>query len=378
MRFRMIQVFASLAALILAATAGQARAQSFAVAIPAPATRLAAVGDTVYVEDFNGDGVVDARDAVWLLRHIAESPDDISCDYNRDGRVNVGDVLALIKNINVGRLTPLIPHAGKYPLMGRVVEGGAGVAWITISIRGESVDTSVQTSELGMYKLENLESGRYTLRPSRNNYRFVPDSLIVSVEGDTLFVPDIQATFSGYAVNGTVLLDTVGTVGLAEVSIRITGPGKDTTVTSDGLGKYRVVGLSAGDYVFRPQKEYYTFNPDSLIVTVRAGQSTVVPEFKAKFSNPSQITMRRIGGRVWCSSGGISNVRIIIKSAQNEYSTLSNQDGYYSVMVPEGRYSVIPVFSIGYAFNPIQYDATITGSDLLDLNFFMYGLESLP
>lgn len=67
-------------------------------------------------EDIDGDGRVDIRDAVALLRLGAASPGDPWVDLDRDGRFTSRDVLTLLLRIRSGTFTPL---TGVLPDLGR-------------------------------------------------------------------------------------------------------------------------------------------------------------------------------------------------------------------------------------------------------------------
>jgi len=46
--------------------------------------------------DFNADGAVDSGDIISLLNHLRNNPGDPAADFNRDGRANVLDALAMV------------------------------------------------------------------------------------------------------------------------------------------------------------------------------------------------------------------------------------------------------------------------------------------
>ncbi len=356
-----------------------AAAQSFVVPIyakksAAAPVRLAANVDTTYVEDFNEDGVVDLQDVIWLRRNGMVDSMHTRCDYLRDGRFDLLDVMNLMVNIRLGNLTMVIRGNGVYPLMGRVMDGAVGLSGVHIYVRGTELDTALLTNTLGMFRLEGMKNGDYVVRAARGNYKINPDSLNVTIKGDSLMIPDIMAVYSGYGVLGKVTLDSVG---LPMVSMRIKGGTVDTAVVTDGAGKYRIIGLLAGTYVLRPSLQYYTFTPDSMVLVVGAGQTVSVPDIKAKFNNPTQITLRKISGRITCSSGGISNIPVyLFDGSGKSIHTLSDQTGSFYFLVPDGKYTILPFAYIGYAYNPVSYEATVAGFDVAGVMFFMYGVES--
>ncbi|MBN2288554.1 MAG: dockerin type I repeat-containing protein [Candidatus Glassbacteria bacterium] len=60
-----------------------------------------------YREDFNRDGRVNITDVISLLLLGVASPGDPRADYNGDGRYSVTDAVAMLINIMAGKLTPL-------------------------------------------------------------------------------------------------------------------------------------------------------------------------------------------------------------------------------------------------------------------------------
>ena len=64
----------------------------------AASTSLAAKIDTTYVEDYNGDRLIDMQDVLWLIRNGMKAHADSVCDYNRDGRFSLMDVMVLLVN----------------------------------------------------------------------------------------------------------------------------------------------------------------------------------------------------------------------------------------------------------------------------------------
>ncbi len=340
----------------------------------AASTSLAAKIDTTYVEDYNGDRLIDMQDVLWLIRNGMKAHADSVCDYNRDGRFSLMDVMVLLVNIRQGRLTPVI-HGGVYLIKGRVMDGAVGLSDVSVSVRGTGFDTTFMTNNAGAFRLTGVENGAYRVLLYKRNYRFTPDSLNVTVNGDSLIIPNIPAVYSGYGVVGRVF--DQDSVGLAMVGIRVVGAGRDTTVYTDGEGRYRVVSsFSAGVYVLRPSREYYTFTPDSLVLNMGSVLTIDAPLIKAKFNNPAQITLHKITGRVSCTSGGLGNIQVfLIDDKGQQTKTLTDGFGSFYFLVPDGHYVVVPMAFIGYAYNPLSYDLMITGYDVTNISFFQYGVE---
>ena len=82
-----------------------------------------------------------------------------------------------------------------------------------------------------------------------------------------------QQTFT---ITGTV---TANGQGLADVTMVLGGAQADTTTTAEN-GEYTFTALPEGTYTVTPERESYTFAPDSLTITFPT-TGTVVPVFEA-------------------------------------------------------------------------------------------------
>lgn len=345
-----------------------------AQAAPAAASQLAAKVDTTYVEDYNNDRLMDMQDVFWLIRNGMTVHADSLCDYNRDGRFSLMDVMALLVNIRQGRLTPVL-HGGVYLIKGRVMDGTAGLIDVKVTVRGMGLDTSLTTNNAGAFRLTSVENGSYRLLFYKRNYRFTPDSMNVTVKGDSLIIPNIPAVYSGYGVVGRIF--NQDSVGLPMVGVHVVGMGRDTTVFSDYEGRYRIVSsFTAGVYILRPSREYYTFTPDSLVLSMGSVLTIDAPLIMAKFNNPTQVTLHKISGRITCTSGGLGNIQVfLIDEKGQQTKTLTDGFGSFSFLAPDGRYVLAPMAYIGYAYNPMSYDVLVNGFDLTNISFFQYGVE---
>jgi len=94
----------------------------------------------------------------------------------------------------------------------------------------------------------------------------------------------------------------------------------------------------------------------------------------------STVKTYTISGYVFCTGGLIENVKIMLVtwSGITLATTQTYTGGYYSFQVPEGSYLIVPVEVAGYGFNPPSFGITVSKYDIQFLNFFVYGIESLP
>jgi hypothetical protein len=92
----------------------------------------------------------------------------------------------------------------------------------------------------------------------------------------------------------------------------------------------------------------------------------------------STIKTYSISGYVYCTNGLVTGAKIMLISAEGiTLVTTQSEEGYYSFQVPSGSYMIEPVQVAGYVFSPPLFNLTVK-SDMQFLNFFLYGIESLP
>ncbi|HUU27952.1 MAG TPA: SpaA isopeptide-forming pilin-related protein [archaeon] len=324
--------------------------------------------EVAYMEDINEDGETDVSDAIALLLRGLEDPDDPEADYNGDGEFNVLDVVSLLINIRDGNLTPL----PTFPLIGRVLESGQGLAGVEFSIvSSEGFYTRVASDTAGMFRVDGLREGTYIVMPIIRTYYYtvLPDSVTVTIEGDSVIVPDFQATLADYTMSGRVLEDSTG---LAEVTVSIKGIDLDTTLITDANGKFRIEHLLNARYAVVPQKENYTFTPYSLSVEID-GDSVVVPDIKASPVGPETPALYKLGGRVFCTVQPLINVTLVL-IGDVEASTVTDANGFYMFLVPNGEYMIfgIPIPEL-QVFNPTSTQVTVNGQDVVNVDFYGFG-----
>lgn len=108
-----------------------------------------------------------------------------------------------------------------------------------------------------------------------------------------------------------------------------------------------------------------------LLLNIRDGILTPVSE-------PEPDPLRYvITGQVFCLRFALPNVIVLLQGDRQE-STVTDGNGYYIFEVPAGTYTIIPAEVAGYGFNPVSRDVEVRAWDLVSLDFFVFGIESLP
>jgi len=65
----------------------------------------------------------------------------------------------------------------------------------------------------------------------------------------------------------------------------------------------------------------------------------------------------------------------IFKAVQT--TTYTNANGIYTSLVPNGQYKIVPPSISGYGLNPISRSIIVSGSDICNQDFFVFGWESI-
>ena len=317
-------------------------------------------GEEVYKQDINQDGSVNIVDVVALLLMSRDDPESPVADYTDDGQCSMLDVTCLLLNIMKGELSPL----ELFSITGRVVENDQGVAGVTM-VGGSYTKTDAD----GYYRFEVVD-GRYEVKPILRNwyYTFEPEELEAVVNGDSVTMPDIQATYAAFALSGRIV---VGDLGLEGVSVSVKGEGMDTTLVTDSEGMFSLDSLLNAPYAIVPALENYTFDPATQAVQIVS--DSTIQDIQATPVGATPAELHSISGMVFCSVQPLSNVQVLLLG-DKQAGTVTDAGGLFSFAVPDGSYSLvavpIPMFQV---FNPSSHVVEVQGEDITNLNFFGFG-----
>jgi len=321
--------------------------------------------EEIYKQDINRDGKVNIVDVVAMLLMGRDDPESPVADYTDDGEYGIPDVTALLLNIMGGELS--LPE--NFPLVGRVLENDHGVAGVVMVCDGSFGWTQTYTNADGYYRFE-VADDKYSVQPIIRNwyYTFEPEGFEAIVNGDSATLPDIQATYAAFALSGRVV---VGDLGLEGVSISVKGEGMDTTLVTESEGMFRVDSLLNAPYIVAPTLEDYTFDPMSLAIHMVS--DSTVQDIQATPVGATPVDLHVIGGMVFCSVSPLSNVQVLLLG-DKQAGTVTDAGGLFSFSVPDGSYTLvavpIPLFQV---FNPSEHSVEVQGEDITNLNFFGFG-----
>ena len=159
--------------------------------------------------------------------------------------------------------------AEKTSAVGGTVSGGAPVGVVLTLKRGEEFAGSTLTVEGGVFRIDGVLDGNYTLTPSLPGYAFTPQSQVVTVAGEAIAGKDFTSTAVPFPVGGTVSGDVK-----AGVTLTLVGNGKTLTATSDSLGVFSVSNVFSGTYTLTPSLAGYKFIPATRTVTMNGATMT--------------------------------------------------------------------------------------------------------
>ncbi len=162
-------------------------------------------------------------------------------------------------NLSADQYATFVGNYFEYGITGRVARSdGTGVSGVAVSLAGSKSATTT-TDSGGNYAFAGIPSGGdYTVTPSKADYSFGPAARVLSALGSDQSA-NFTATPGTHAVRGRV---TEGSVGLAGVSVALTGS-RTASTTTDANGSYSFNVEGGGSYSVTPSKKDYTFAPAS-------------------------------------------------------------------------------------------------------------------
>jgi len=229
-------------------------------------------------------------------------------------------------------------------------DGTTGVEGVTLTIRRTSDNAVVgtpTTDSNGLYAIDNLAPGTYTVTPSGGpgTFSFSPTSRSVTITNQNERA-DFTAT-ALFSISGRV---TEGSAGVGGVTITLTGGPPNTTTSTDSNGNYAFNNLPEGaDYTVTPSSPLFSFTPPSRSFDDLSGNQT-----NADFA-ATRLSFN-VSGRVTEGSAGLGGVTITVTRTSDSSTvgtTTTASDGTYTVTgVPAGgNYTVTPTLQF-YSFTP--------------------------
>ena len=175
------------------------------------------------------------------------------------------------------------------------------------------------------------------------------------VSGTNSNTPPPSQTFS---ISGTISPSAGG--GGAAVTLSGAASG---TATANSSGAYTFTGLSNGTYAVTPSRTGYTFSPTSQNATVNGANVSGV-NFTATAQQGQSFS---ISGAITPTAGG-SGATVTLSGAASAVTTATSSGTYTFTGLANGTYAIAPS-RIGYTFNPVTRNVTVSGANVSGVNF---------
>lgn len=229
-----------------------------------------------------------------------------------------------------------------FRVSGTVTANGGGLGGVTINVGSRIATTAAD----GTYSVGGLAPGTYTVRPTRTDYSFSPQTRSVTV-GPSQTRVDFTATKIAFSLSGTVRAANGNPMSSVTV---LAG---DRTTSTNASGGYTFTGLSAGSYPVSALTSGYSFIPATQTVQVGPDQSGI--DFTG-LSNQTPTHM--LSGTIRLGGNGLSGVRV---TAGNRSTTTAANGTYTLTGLEAGTYLVTPSLS-GYTFSPASRQVTLNSN----------------
>ena len=223
-------------------------------------------------------------------------------------------------------------------------------------------DAQTATDNNGQYAFTGLRAGTYAVEISgfdmdEVGFGSVSSSATVGV-GESKIISFDGTYLRTAGIMGQVSVEGVG---LAGVTVTMTGEGEDETDVTDAGGLYGFSKLKAGDYSvaisgFDPDE--VEFSTTSMNVSVALGETANIP-FEGTLLRTSGIS-----GRVSLDDGmGLDGVEVVLAGAAEATTMTSNGGQYAFAGLAEGTYVVSMTNPDANAYNFEETSATIVLGD---------------
>ena len=212
-----------------------------------------------------------------------------------------------------------------------------GLGGVTVRLSGMA-NAQTATENSGQFAFTGLRAGTYSVEISgfdMDEVGFGSTSSTATVGVGESKILDFDGTYLRTAgIMGQVSVDGVG---LAGVTVTMTGQGEDMTDVTDAGGLYGFSKLKAGDYsvaISGYDTDDYEFATTSENVTVATGEIANIP-FEGTLLRTSGIS-----GRVSVEGMGLDDVEVTLAGTAEGTTTTSNGGQYSFAGLAEGVYVV--------------------------------------
>jgi len=255
---------------------------------------------------------------------------------------------------------------GEGYIIGTVFEEGTNNPIINASVLTDPPTSFVATNSAGMFKIANVDSGRYQVTATKNGFNEITVGVSLS-HGDTaianfILEPDVTIVNDdkGY-IFGTVRdLDDNTTLQLVNIStVPITG-----SVLTDAEGDFFLTHLTPGVYKIIAKKQNY--DSTSISVSVSAGDTTIADIFMSKKDTTVLETYGSLKGHILDAITGNEMQNVLVSTVPSSSVVNTDASGNFSIVdILPGTYKV-KVSKVGYLSDSVSVliqAGLITNSD---------------
>ena len=280
------------------------------------------------------------------------------------------------RTVGVGE-TEIITFDGTYlrtaGIMGQVSVEGVGLAGVTVSLAGEE-SKEAMTDASGQYAFSKLKAGAYTVGISGYNeddVEFGTTSMNVDLAtGETANVPFNGTLLRTAGISGRV---SVGGMGLAGVTVSLSGMDDPRETTTNAQGQYGFAGLAEGAYTVAIS------GYDATEYAFEAERSVTLAQSQSAIENFDGTSLRTAGvaGMVTVEESGVAGVTVTLIQMTGAMSgdvigiKQTGDDGSYAFGdLLAGIYRVdIAGFDAEYAFETTNWQGQVATGDVADASF---------
>ena len=235
-------------------------------------------------------------------------------------------------------------------IVGQVSIEGMGIDGVTVSL---SNGASTATAGGGNYRFDTVEQGSYTVTisgfPADASFDATSAPANIGDAGGTETVDFRGSYIRTASIMGTV---TVENMGLAGVTVRLSGMADSETATDDS-GQYSFTGLRSGTY----SVEISGFDTDEVSFSSTSGAATVgVGESKVVSFDGTYLRTAGIQGQVSVDGEGLGGVTVTLMGEGAEEASVTDAGGLYAFsQLKSGAYTVA---ISGYDTDDYEFETT--------------------
>ncbi len=265
-----------------------------------------------------------------------------------------------------------LDFTGGAAIVGRIVgENGQAVAGVTLETRAGALRRRTTTDSAGVYQFNNLTTGTYTIKPSRDRTIFNPPNISVEAprtmtQGGT--ETGFRAAQTSFAILGTVMARSnsasTATTSAANISVALL---RDNTVLgraiTDSSGRYLFRNVPRGAYRVAIAANDYIFPVVQTTASVTTADVRIAPFVGQKLST---ILVQVQNSSV--SNRGIAGVSVSISSATTATGRTDSTGRLFFTNVLNGTYT-ITVRRSGFQPSSLSQMISIDGTVNTTANF---------